>query len=79
MREAIEDLAARLRMPAPILFECRHQVFAVGSFSVSEVIAGDRFVAEAGSRGEETDLLVGTVSACHGAINRLHQLPKPSR
>ena len=75
MREAIEDLAARLRMPAPILFECRHQVFAVGSFSVSEVIAGDRFVAEAGSRGEETDLLVGTVSACHGAINRLHLGP----
>jgi hypothetical protein len=75
MREAIEDLAARLRMPAPILFECRHQVFAVGSFSVSEVVAGDRFVAEAGSRGEETDLLVGTVSACHGAINLLHLGP----
>jgi hypothetical protein len=75
MREAIEDLAARLRMPAPVLFECRHQVFAVGSFSVSEVVAGDRFVAEAGSRGEETDLLVGTVSACHGAINLLHLGP----
>jgi hypothetical protein len=75
MREAIEDLAARLRMPAPILFECRHQVFAVGSFSVSQVVAGDRFVAEAGSRGEETDLLVGTVSACHGAINLLHLGP----
>ncbi|HSE65510.1 MAG TPA: hypothetical protein VLB12_00900 [Gemmatimonadales bacterium] len=72
MREAIEDLAARLHMPAPILFECRHQVFAVGSFSVDEVVAGDRVVAEAGSKGEETDLLVGTVSACHGAINLLH-------
>ena len=72
MREAIEDLAARLRMPAPILFECRHQVYAVGSFSVAEVVAGDRVVAEAGKRGEETDLLVGTVSACHGAINLLH-------
>jgi hypothetical protein len=75
MREAIEDLAARLRMPAPILFECRHQVFAVGSFSVAEVVAGDRVVAEAGRRGEETDLLVGTVSACHGAINLLHLGP----
>lgn len=75
MREAIEDLAVRLRMPAPILFECRHQVFAVGSFAVSEVVAGDRFVAEAGSGGEETDLLVGTVSACHGAINLLHLGP----
>ncbi|HEU5153357.1 MAG TPA: hypothetical protein VFU03_01355 [Gemmatimonadales bacterium] len=75
MREAIEGLAARLHMPAPILFECRHQVFAVGSFSVAEVVAGDRVVAEAGSRGEETDLLVGTVSACHGAINLLHLGP----
>jgi len=75
MREAIEELAIRLRMPAPILFECRHQVFAVGSFSVAEVVAGDRVVAEAGSRGEETDLLVGTVSACHGAINLLHLGP----
>jgi hypothetical protein len=75
MKEAIADLAARLRMPAPILFECRHQVFAVGSFSVAEVVAGDRVVAEAGSRGEETDLLVGTVSACHGALNLLHLGP----
>jgi hypothetical protein len=75
MRDAIKDLAARLRMPAPILFECRHQVFAVGSFSVAEVVAGDRVVAEAGKRGEETDLLVGTVSACHGALNLLHLGP----
>ena len=75
MREAIAELAVRLRMPAPILFECRHQVFAVGSFSVAEVVAGDRVVAEAGSRGEETDLLVGTVSACHGALNLLHLGP----
>ncbi|MEP6571136.1 MAG: hypothetical protein ABJD11_00515 [Gemmatimonadota bacterium] len=56
----------------PVLFVCRHRVFAVGTFSVAAVCAGDAVVAEAGQGGSEVDVLVGTVSACHGAVNLLH-------
>ncbi|MEP7325202.1 MAG: hypothetical protein ABI836_04565 [Gemmatimonadota bacterium] len=59
----------------PVLLECRHTVFAVGTFSVAAVLAGDRIIADAGARTESVDVLVGTVSACHGAVNLLHVGP----
>ena len=59
----------------PVLLECRHTVFAVGTFSVAAVLAGDRIIADAGARAESVDVLVGTVSACHGAVNLLHVGP----
>jgi hypothetical protein len=34
-------------------------------------------VAEAGAAGMPTDVLVGTVSACHGAASLLHLGPSP--
>jgi hypothetical protein len=59
----------------PVLFECRHRVFAVGAFTVAEVLAGERLVAEAGRPGTPVNVLVGTVSACHGALNLLQLGP----
>jgi hypothetical protein len=40
-------------------------------FDVSSVLAGDAAVTRAGARGE-TGVVVGTVSACHGALSLLH-------
>jgi hypothetical protein len=40
-------------------------------FDVSSVLAGDLTVANAGAAGE-VGVLVGTVSACHGALSLLH-------
>lgn len=59
----------------PVLLECRHTVFAVGAFSVAAVLAGDRTIAEAGNSAASVDVLVGTISACHGAVNLLHVSP----
>ena len=56
----------------PALFVCRHRVYGVGMFDVAAVLEGDRVVAEAGSRGGEVDVVVGTVSGCHGAVSLLH-------
>jgi hypothetical protein len=56
----------------PALFVCRHRVFGVGMFDAATVLAGDRLVAEAGAGPGECDVLVGTVSACHGAVSLLH-------
>jgi hypothetical protein len=47
-------------------------VFGVGMFDASSVLAGDRVVAEAGAAGTQIDVVVGTISACHGAVSLLH-------
>ena len=52
-----------------VLF-CRHRAFGVGMFDTAEVIAADLRIREAGERGA-TEVLVGTVSHCHGALTRL--------
>jgi hypothetical protein len=79
MSEAMERLTARLDLSTPTagpaLFVCRHRVFGVGMFDVAAVQEGDRLVAEAGARPEELDLVVGTVSGCHGAVSLLHLGP----
>ena len=76
MSDALERLASRLdrRTPTagPALFVCRHRVFGVGMFDVHAVQQGDRLVADAGARQGEVDVLVGTVSGCHGAVSLLH-------
>jgi hypothetical protein len=76
MAEAVDGLARRLRftgrpVEGPALFVCRHHVFGVGAFSLDEVLAGDRLVAEAGAAGGSAEVLIGTVSRCHGALNLL--------
>ena len=79
MGDAMEALTARLDHSAPTagpaLFVCRHRVYGVGMFDAAAVMEGDRLVAEAGGRPGEVDVLVGTVSACHGAVSLLHLGP----
>jgi hypothetical protein len=79
MSDAMERLAARLNRSAPTagpaLFVCRHRVFGVGMFDVAAVQEGDRLVAEAGGRPGEVDVVVATVSGCHGAVSLLHLGP----
>jgi hypothetical protein len=65
-------LAAVHPTEGPILFVCRHRVYGVGMFDVSSVLAGDSAVAMAGANGSPVDVLVGTISSCHGAVNLLH-------
>ena len=76
MSETLIGLARRLGVRGPAVFMCEHRVFGVGSFSVTEVMAGEALVAEAGVTGEPADVLIGTVSSCHGAANLLHLGPR---
>lgn len=76
MGDSVRDLAERLRasgrpVSGPALFVCRHQVFGVGMFAADAVRAGDRLVQEAGSTSAPVEILVGTISSCHGALNLL--------
>jgi hypothetical protein len=79
MSDALEGVTRRLnrKQPTlgPVLFVCEHRVYGVGMFDVSDVLAGDALVARAGSTHSAVDVLVGTVSSCHGAVNLLHVGP----
>lgn len=71
MTEALARHAQHLGVLGPALCITRHLSFGVGVFGVDEVLAADRLVAEAGAQGRPAAVLVGTVSACHGAVNLL--------
>ena len=76
MADAMEGLTRRLDAShptaGPVLFVCEHRVFGVGMFDVGAVLAGNAQVAAAGEERSPVDVLVGTVSRCHGAVNLLH-------
>jgi hypothetical protein len=76
MADAMEGLTRKLGesrpTAGPVLFICEHRVFGVGMFDVGAVLAGDAAVAAAGASGQPVDVLVGTVSSCHGAVSLLH-------
>jgi hypothetical protein len=55
------------RFEGPAVFHCAHRAYGVGMFDVSDVVAADRLVADAAA-GRAAEVLVGTVSHCHGAL-----------
>lgn len=75
LRAFTRRLAERRRVAGPVLYVCEHQVFGVGTFSVMEVLAGEAVLRQAGVSRETSDIVVGTVSSCHGAVNLLHLGP----
>ncbi|MEE8476948.1 MAG: hypothetical protein V3S19_01180 [Gemmatimonadales bacterium] len=74
MAEAATRLVGRHPgdMAGPVVFECRHVAYGVGAIAIDQVLAGAAAVLDAGAGGGATDLVVATVSGCHGAFNLLH-------
>lgn len=58
------------RIDGPAVFHCAHRAYGVGMFDVNEVLAADALVARVAA-GRAADVLVGTVSHCHGALSLL--------
>jgi hypothetical protein len=58
------------RIDGPAVFHCAHRAFGVGMFDVSAVVRADALVATAAD-GRAAEVLVGTVSHCHGALSLL--------
>lgn len=79
MADAVTNFTRRLgatgTVAGPVLFQCQHLVFGVGTFPVTQVLAGFDTVREAGAAGGAVDLPVATLSSCHGALNLLHLGP----
>jgi hypothetical protein len=49
---------------------CRHRAYGVGMFDTAEVIAAKERIFVAAER-DATDVVIGTMSHCHGALTRL--------
>jgi hypothetical protein len=68
-RHARDEQAAGRPVSAATLF-CRHRSYGVGMFDTAEVIAAHDLIMAAGERGH-AEVIIGTVSHCHGALARL--------
>ncbi|HEY9224999.1 MAG TPA: hypothetical protein VIP11_00030, partial [Gemmatimonadaceae bacterium] len=66
---AAERTDAGEHVVAATLF-CRHRSYGVGMFDTAEVIAAHESIMAAGERGS-AEIIIGTVSHCHGALTRL--------
>ena len=67
----VERLSKSGDVFGPALFVTRHPTDGVGAFAVSDAVAAERMLREAGESGRPSSLLIGTVSACHGALGLL--------
>ncbi|HSB54134.1 MAG TPA: hypothetical protein VLD58_07245 [Gemmatimonadales bacterium] len=80
MADAVTDLTRRLgetrSVAGPVIFHCEHLVFGVGTFPVTQVLAGAACLCEAGEAGTAVDIPVATLSSCHGALNLIHLEPR---
>jgi len=57
-------------LAGPVIFHCTHRAYGVGMFDTREVLAGDDFVRSL-AENNAAAVLVGTMSHCHGAFERL--------
>ena len=67
MPATIRQYAERENLAGPALFHVTHRAYGVGMLNVADVLAADALVQEAAS-DRKADVLIGTVSHCHGAL-----------
>jgi len=70
-KKVVERLSKSREVFGPALFVTRHLTDGVGAFAVSDAVAAADSLRSAGESGRPASLLVGTVSACHGALGLL--------
>ena len=61
------SLADSLAKPGAAILACTHRAYGVGMIDVGDILDADRSMEAAGAHGP-AELLVGTVSHCHGAL-----------
>lgn len=57
-------------LEGPFVFQCVHRTHGVGMIDVRRVVEADQEIAQRGAAGSAA-FLVGTVSHCHGALQRI--------
>ena len=56
-------------LTGPFVFHCTHRAYGVGMIDVASVVHADAAIRDLADRGP-ADVIVGTMSHCHGAIGR---------
>ena len=74
----VERLDARRPTRGPALFTTRHHAFGVGMFGAGEIRGSRAIVEAAGQDRGSVDVVVGTISACHGAVSVLRLGERPA-
>jgi hypothetical protein len=64
------EAEAGSRIRGPVLFHCSHRAYGVGMLETREIVEADELISAAGAEGP-FEVLVGTVSHCHGALTLL--------
>ena len=52
------------------IFHCSHRAYGVGMFDTADVLAADALIESVAALAP-ADVLIGTVSHCHGALSLL--------
>jgi len=73
MPTAVESYVAAARtagepLAGPIIFHCTHRAYGVGMFDTATAVQADALIRTAPREGP-VDVLVATVSHCHGALS----------
>lgn len=68
MGDAIAAWAERNGIAGTALFTCRHVAFGVGMYPAASAFAARATLRAIGTRADGGDLVIGSVSACHGAM-----------
>ena len=71
LTEYTQQLNHRRPTAGPALFTTRHHAFGVGMFGGAEIRRSRELMETAGNSGAAVDVVIGTVSACHGAVSTL--------
>ncbi|MEP6591565.1 MAG: hypothetical protein ABJC19_10320 [Gemmatimonadota bacterium] len=82
MGDAVRDWSTTLGVDhptaEPALFTCRHAVYGVGMFPARAAFAGLDSLASVADTATGGDIVIGSISACHGAVAVLRVGPAAS-
>lgn len=71
MQEFVDkSFPGETKIEGPLVFHCTHRAYGVGMIPVESVVRADKFIETVAST-RAADVLVATVSHCHGAMNVL--------
>ncbi len=76
--EYVARINARRRAVGLALFVTRHRTHGVGMFDLAAVRQARSILTSALAEATPADVVVATVSSCHGAVTILRTIPVPA-